>query len=48
VLFELRFGLLAGALADLGGAFVIAALLAMWIGIVRYAGRFDSRSEVDS
>ena len=48
VLFELRFGLLAGALADLGGVFVIAALLAMWIGIVRYAGRFDSRSEVDS
>lgn len=45
VLFELRFGLYAGGLADFGGALVIAALLAMWFGISRYAGRLDSGAE---
>jgi hypothetical protein len=38
---ELNFGLLAGGLADTGGLLVIIALLAMWIGIVRYAGEID-------
>jgi hypothetical protein len=42
VLFELRFGLYAGALADFGGVLVIAALVAMWVGISRHAGRLDS------
>lgn len=46
VLFELRFGLLAGGLADFGGALVIVALVAMWIGIARYIEQFDSRSDV--
>ncbi len=48
VLFELRFGLYAGALADFGGAMVILALVAMWFGISRYAGRLDSGSEATS
>jgi hypothetical protein len=42
VLLELKFGLVAGALADLGGLLVIVALLAMWIGILRRTGRLDA------
>ncbi len=42
VLLELRFGLVAGGLADLGGFLVIVALLAMWIGILRYTGQYDT------
>lgn len=41
VLMELRFGLVAGGLADFGGLLVILALLAMWIGILRYSGQLD-------
>jgi hypothetical protein len=41
VLLELNFGLLAGGMADAGGLLVIIALLAMWIGIVRYTGEID-------
>jgi hypothetical protein len=41
VLLELKFGLLAGGLADFGGLLVILALLAMWIGILRYTGSLD-------
>jgi hypothetical protein len=48
VLFELRFGLYAGALADFGGALVIAALIAMWVGISRHADRLDSALEASS
>lgn len=44
VFFELRFGLLAGGLADIGGLLVIVALLAMWIGILRYTGQLDAAS----
>jgi hypothetical protein len=44
VLLELKYGLLAGGLADFGGALVIIALLAMWIGIVRYTGGVDASS----
>ena len=44
VLMELRYGLLAGGLADLGGFLVIVALLAMWIGILRYTGQLDAQS----
>jgi hypothetical protein len=43
VLMELRFGLVAGALADFGGLLVIVALLAMWIGILRYTGQLDAQ-----
>src|SRR5215472_987638 len=42
VLLELRLGLLAGGIADVGGGLVILALLAMWIGIVRYTGEIDA------
>jgi hypothetical protein len=48
VLFELRYGLLAGGLADFGGLLVIIALVAMWIGIARYIGELDSRGDVPS
>jgi hypothetical protein len=41
VLLELRFGLVAGGLADLGGLLVIVSLMAMWIGILRYTGKLD-------
>ena len=41
VLMELRYGLVAGGLADFGGLLVIVALLAMWIGILRYTGQLD-------
>jgi hypothetical protein len=44
VLMELRFGLVAGGLADFGGLLVIVALLAMWIGILRYTGQLDAQA----
>lgn len=47
VLLELRFGLFAGALADIGGLLVILALLAMWVGILRYTGYADALSDAD-
>ncbi|MGH9712850.1 MAG: hypothetical protein ACRD5M_06075 [Candidatus Acidiferrales bacterium] len=42
VLMELRWGLLAGGLADIGGLLVIIALLAMLVGIWRYTGKLDA------
>jgi hypothetical protein len=42
VLLELKYGLVAGGLADVGGLLVIVALLAMWVGVVRYTGQFDA------
>jgi len=42
VLLELKLGLIAGGIADVGGLLVIIALLAMWIGIVRYTGEIDA------
>jgi hypothetical protein len=42
VLMEMKFGLMAGGLADLGGLLAILALLAMWIGILRYTGSVDA------
>jgi len=42
VLLELHYGLLAGGMADFGGLLVIIALLAMWIGILRYTGYLDA------
>lgn len=42
VLLELKFGLIAGGVADLGGLLVITALLAMWIGVLRYTGALDA------
>jgi hypothetical protein len=45
VLLELRYGLIAGGVADFGGLLVIVALLAMWIGILRYTGVLDAVGE---
>jgi len=42
VLLELKFGLIAGGLADIGGLLVIVALLAMWIGILRHTDWLDA------
>ncbi|MGH9744884.1 MAG: hypothetical protein ACRD59_02085 [Candidatus Acidiferrales bacterium] len=42
VLLELRWGLLAGGIADAGGLLVIIALFAMLVGIWRYTGKLDS------
>src|SRR5262249_36328868 len=42
---EVKFGLLAGGVADLGGLLVILALLAMWIGILRYSGSLDAKPQ---
>ncbi len=41
VLLELRLGLLAGGIADIGGALVIVALLGMLVGVIRYSGHAD-------
>jgi hypothetical protein len=46
VFLELRYGLVAGGLADIGGLLVIIALLAMWIGILRYTGELDAQTGV--
>jgi hypothetical protein len=45
VLLELRFGLLAGGVADVGGALVIAALAGMLTGVLRYTGRLDATAD---
>jgi hypothetical protein len=42
VFLEIRYGLVAGAVADLAGLLIIFALLAMWIGILRYTGELDA------
>ena len=42
VLLELRYGFLAGGLADFGGLLVVVPLLAMWIGILRRTGQWDA------
>jgi uncharacterized membrane protein len=38
---ELRWGLVAGGFADVGGLLVIVALFAMFVGILRYTGKLD-------
>jgi hypothetical protein len=42
VLVELRWGLLAGGIADAGGMLVVVALLAMLVGVWRYTGKLDA------
>jgi hypothetical protein len=42
VLLEMRWGLLAGGMADAGGLLVILGLTGMLAGIVRYTGRSDA------
>ena len=41
VLLEVKFGLLAGGIADAGGLMVIVALIGMLAGVVRYTGTLD-------
>jgi hypothetical protein len=48
VFLEVRYGLVAGGIADLAGLLVIVALLAMWIGILRYTGALDASSSPSS
>jgi hypothetical protein len=45
VLLEMKYGLIAGGIADLGGLLVIVALLAMWVGVLRYTGTVDAMPE---
>ncbi len=42
VLLEIYWGLLAGAIADLGGLLVILGLTGMLVGLLRYTGRLDA------
>jgi hypothetical protein len=42
VLLELKFGLLAGGIADLGGLLVVIGLIGMLAGILRYSGHLDA------
>jgi hypothetical protein len=45
VLCEIRFGLVAGGIADLGGLLVALALLGMLVGVIRYTGTLDAVRE---
>ena len=42
VYLELKFGLVAGGVADTGGLLVILALFAMFCGVLRYTGKADA------
>jgi hypothetical protein len=42
VLLELKIGLIAGGIADVGGLLVIVALIGMLVGVLRYSGRLDA------
>jgi len=42
VLLELKFGLLAGGIADVGGLLVIVALVGMLVGVLRCTGTLDA------
>jgi hypothetical protein len=42
VLLELKIGLIAGGIADIGGLMVIVALVGMLVGVLRYSGSLDS------
>ena len=48
VLLEVKYGLVAGGIADLAGLLIIFALLAMWIGILRYTGELDASARFTS
>ncbi len=45
VLLELRLGLMAGGIADIGGALVVMALLGMLVGVIRYSGQADGEGQ---
>jgi hypothetical protein len=47
VLLELKLGLLAGGIADIGGLMVVVGLVGMLVGILRYSGGLDvARNDV--
>jgi hypothetical protein len=46
VLLELKLGLLAGGIADIGGLMVLVSLIGMLVGILRYSGSLDVRESV--
>ena len=46
VLLEVRLGLLAGGIADIGGLMVVIALLGMLAGVIRYTGALEAMEEV--
>jgi hypothetical protein len=46
VLLELKVGLVAGGIADMGGLMLIVALVGMLVGIVRYTGHLDAEAGV--
>jgi hypothetical protein len=44
VLLELKLGLLAGGIADVGGLMVVVALVGMLVGVVRQTGSLDAEA----
>jgi len=44
VLLELKLGLLAGGIADVGGLMVLVALVGMLVGVVRHTGCLDAEA----
>src|SRR5206468_4204131 len=44
VLLELKIGLVAGGIADLGGLMVIVALIGMLVGVLRYSGSIEAQA----
>ena len=45
VLLELKLGLLAGGIADIGGLMVLVALVGMLVGVVRHTGSLDAEAK---
>jgi hypothetical protein len=43
VFLEIKYGLIAGGVADVGGLMVIVALIGMAVGVVRYSGHLDAQ-----
>jgi hypothetical protein len=48
VLLEMKLGLLAGGIADIGGLMVLVSLIGMLVGILRYSGSLDVRESLAS
>jgi hypothetical protein len=48
VLLEMKLGLLAGGIADIGGLMVLVSLIGMLVGILRYSGSLDLRENLAS
>jgi hypothetical protein len=46
VMLELKLGLLAGGIADVGGLMVLVSLIGMLVGILRYSGSLDVRESL--